>query len=114
MANLSGPCIEDDIAPFLEILFNKNLSSASFLLEPYHVDPRSCILSDLLKIPLVTMTDVHSGLCQNVISMRPSPEQLFRILNEFINEDKPQRVGVIVEGKYCMICLILCTYKSSK
>ncbi len=81
-----------------EVLNQKELLSAAFIIEPYSVDPFSCVLSDLLGIPQITLTDEHNPACKNVLSMRPNTAQLYNSTLAMIRRSKSRIVAVIIEG----------------
>ena len=75
------------------------LSEVTYILEPYKVDPISCVLSEVLKKPHITLGHEHNRQCRSVISMRPEPAQLNQALIAMIKEHQPREVAVIIEGK---------------
>ena len=85
---------------FAEILAKRELLSAAFIIEAYSVDPFSCVLSDLLGIPQITLTDEHNPSCKNVLSMRPDTSQLYDSTLALIRNSQSRIVAVIIEGKF--------------
>eukprot|EP00795_Rhopilema_esculentum_P009215 gene9215-16892_t len=81
-----------------EILAKKELVSAAFIIEAYSVDPFSCVLSDLLGIPQITLTDEHNPSCKNVLSMRPDTAQLYDSTLAMIRRSQSRIVAVIIEA----------------
>eukprot|EP00794_Sanderia_malayensis_P008973 gene8973-9931_t len=79
------------------ILKKRELTSAAFVIEAYAVHPFSCILSDLLGIPQITLTDEHNPACKNVLSMRPNTAQLYDSTLAMIRRSKSRIVAVIIE-----------------
>ena len=79
----------------------------SYILEPYQVDPMSCVISEILKKPHITLSHEHQSQCSNVISMRPDTRQLNRALIAMVKEHQPREVAVIIEGAFCIYLLNL-------
>ncbi len=71
-----------------------------YIFEPYQVDPISCVISEILKKPHVTLSHEHQSQCKNVISLRPDPTQLNKALIAMVKEHQPREVAVIIEGKF--------------
>ena len=74
------------------------LLKAAFIIETYSVDPLSCVLSDLLGIPQISLTDEHNPSCKNVLSMRPDIGQLSESTMALIRSSQSRIVAVIIEG----------------
>ena len=83
------------------------MSQVAYILEPYKVDPISCVMSEILKKPHITLGYEHNRQCRNVISMRPEPEQLNHALIAMIREHQPREVAVIIEGTLLHLPLLL-------
>ena len=78
----------------------KELARASFILEPYQVDPMSCVISEILQKPHITLSHEHQPQCKNVISMRPDPRQLNEAVIAMMLEHKRKEIAVIIEGNF--------------
>ena len=57
------------------------------------------MLSDLLGIPQITLTDEHNPSCKNVLSMRPDTAQLYHSVMALIKNSQSRIVAVIIEGR---------------
>ena len=78
-------------------IFNKNLSISSFILEPYFTNEYTCILSDLLNIPLISVSDINPKNCRNILSMRPDISFLLNVLGGLLEGEGILNIGIIVE-----------------
>lgn len=84
-------------------IFNKNLSVSSFILEPYFTNEFTRVLSNLLNIPLISISDINPRNCKNVLSMRPDISLLLNVLGDLLEGEWILNIGIIVEEELIYI-----------
>ena len=84
-------------------IFNKNLSVSSFILEPYFTNEFTRVLSNLLNIPLISISDINPRNCKNVLSMRPDISLLLNALGDLLEGEWILNIGIIVEEELIYI-----------
>ena len=84
-------------------IFNKNLSVSSFILEPYFTNEFTRVLSNLLNIPLISISDINPRNCKNVLSMRPDISLLLNVLGDLLEGEWILNTGIIVEEELIYI-----------
>ena len=84
-------------------IFNKNPSVFSFILEPYFTNEFTCILNDLLNVPLISISDINPRNCKNLLSMRPDFSLLLNVLGDLLEGDGILNIGIIVEEELIYI-----------
>ena len=84
-------------------IFNKNLSVSSFILEPYFTNEFTRVLSNLLNIPLISISDINPRNCKKVLSMRPDISLLLNVLGDLLEGEWILNTGIIVEEELIYI-----------
>ena len=84
-------------------IFNKNLSVSSFILEPYFTNEFTRVLSNLLNIPLISISDINPRNCKNVLSMRPDISLLLNVLGDLLEGEWILNIDIIVEEELIYI-----------
>lgn len=84
-------------------IFNKNLSVSSFILEPYFTNEFTRVLSNLLNIPLISISDINPRNCKSVLSMRPDISLLLNVLGDLLEGEWILNIGIIVEEELIYI-----------
>ena len=84
-------------------IFSKNLSVSSFILEPYFTNEFTRVLSNLLNIPLISISDINPRNCKNVLSMRPDISLLLNVLGDLLEGEWILNIGIIVEEELIYI-----------
>ena len=84
-------------------IFNKNLSVSSFILEPYFTNEFTRVLSNLLNIPLISISDINPRHCKNVLSMRPDISLLLNVLGDLLEGEWILNIDIIVEEELIYI-----------
>ena len=94
---------------FLDFLYGPNkyvLGNASVFLLPHYVS-QICILGEMLRVPMVTLSYEPKLFCDHMFSMRPDPSIMNQALVAMVRELRPRAVAVITEGSEPYIIMIL-------